>query len=199
MVIILFSFLTSYFNGDQYAVAINVPKQQCQSEFYPNTRNFLIDDRSEEVKPHTGKNMSVYTGKQLIAAGVDKIDDKHSEYLLMYPLNNSHLTNLLNTKKDGCVVLYTFLSPCIARCLNNNISPRRDIIRGLDQLGAYQGIKAFVFTHIYYADKTNPNLRHELKKIADRVPLYYCNENGCILCGQPGSNVPVIDECLRDP
>lgn len=200
VIIVFFLFLTSYFNNGQYAVAINVPQWQCQSGFFPETNNFLTHDPSATVKPFTQRDsMNVYRNRQLIAAGFR--NDAHSEYLLMYPefgstMPNSPLTDLLNHNSNGCVIFYTLNSPCIARCLNDNIRPRRDIIPGLGQLNAYQGIKAFVFTHVYRPDLNNNNLRNELQKIADRVPLYRCN-NGCILCGRPGSNIPVIDECLN--
>lgn len=192
VIILFFSFLTSYKTGGQYAVAINVPRKQCQSGFNPFKEPFLTHDPSEAVRHVLRDSMNVYRSRQLIAAGVDKKNDLHSEHLLMYPLDDSPLKHLMNHNSNGCVVFYTLLSPCIHRCLNN------DIIPGLDQLGAYQGFKAFIFTLIYKFDQNNINLLStELKKIADRVPLYRCNSDGFILCGEPGSNKPVIDQCLN--
>ncbi|KAK7156098.1 hypothetical protein R3I94_006234 [Phoxinus phoxinus] len=192
-------FRRNYSNNGQYAVAINVPRWQCQSGFVPETNNFLTHDPSAAVKPFTRRDsMNVYNeGNQLIAAGVHK--DAHSEYLLMYPQpgsTTSPLTDLLNHKSNRCVIFYTLLSPCIDRCINN------DIIAGLDELKAYQGIKAFVFTHIYKKDKADPTkLGTELKKIADRVSLYRCftgRNTGCVLCGKPGSNTAVNNQCLTE-
>ncbi|KAK9961824.1 hypothetical protein ABG768_007224 [Culter alburnus] len=186
-------FHDNYYNGGQYAVATNVPQQQCRSGFYPTRRNFLTLDPSATVKPLIQRDsMYVYRGTELIAAGVHR--DAHSEHLLMNPPNTSPLTNLMNTNRDGCVVFYTLNSPCISRCLNNNYI--NNIIQGLNKLNAYQGIKAFVFSNIFTNDQNSQNLRTELQKIADRVPLYRCNYGSCILCGQPGSNIPVIDQCL---
>ncbi|XP_050957616.1 uncharacterized protein LOC127158578 [Labeo rohita] len=174
------------FENGQYAVAINVPKVQCQSGFYPSGKEstFLLKDMSEKVKPYIKPDSKdVYQGTELIAAGHHT--DAHSEYLLMNPSKSSPLTNLLNKKKDGCVVFYTLISPCIDRCLNNN--DHDNILPGLDELNKYKGIKAFAYTHIYKKDQKNKNLHDKLKKIADLVPLYRCNEGGCILCGGPGS------------
>lgn len=81
------------------------------------------------------------------------------------------------------------------RCLNNNDND--NIIQGLKELSAYQGIKAFVYTYIYSYDQKNPNLRQKLQMIADRVPLYRCTKQGCILCGEPGTNRRVINRCLN--
>ncbi|XP_016364501.1 uncharacterized protein LOC107705624 [Sinocyclocheilus rhinocerous] len=170
----------------QYAVAINVPKEQCQSGFNPSESTFLKNDKSEKVKPYIKPDSKVvYKGTELIAAGRHK--DAHSEYLLMNPPNKSPLTHLMNKKKDGCVIFYTLNSPCIDKCLNSDI-----IIKGLNELKAYQGIKAFVYTYIFKNDQNHKNLQKELKKIAQRVPLYRCNKEGCNSCGET-----VIDECIK--
>lgn len=195
MLIILSFFSTSYGGSHgQYAVAINVQKEQCQSGFDPFTCDFLPNDKSEKVKPYIKRDSKdVYRGTELIAAGVHK--DAHSEYLLMNPPKGSPLTYLMNKKKDGCVVFYTLNSPCIDRCLNKK--HKDNIIPGLNELKEYQGIKAFVYTYIYNKDQSKENLREELQKIADRVPLYRCDQLGCILCGEPGSNKKEIDQCLN--
>ncbi len=149
-----------------------------------------MKDQSDQVKPNGTK---VYRGHELITAGHSNA--KHSEDLLMNPPNNSPLTELMNKRKDGCVVFYTLNTPCINRCLNNN-NHNKNIIPGLDRLSAYQGIKAFVYTYIYRHDQNKTNLHEKLQMIADRVPLYRCNQQGCILCGEPGPNTRVIDQCL---
>lgn len=173
----------------QYAVAINVPKNQCREDFYPSKKNFLVNDQSDQVKPISDH---VYRGQEIITAGHS--NNKHSEYLLMHPPNHSPLTDLMNRRNDGCVVFYTLNSPCIARCLNN--SHTDNIIQGLNKLRAYKGIKAFAYTYIYKNDQKNPNLRQKLEIIADRVPLYRCTKQGCILCKEPGSNRRVKKQCL---
>ncbi len=188
MLIIVFFFRYRSSHG-QYAVAINVPNDQCRPNFDPFKKNFLVKDQSDQVKPNGTK---VYRGHELITAGHS--NDEHSEDLLMNPPNNSPLTYLMNRRNDGCVVFYTLISPCINRCLNN--SHNKNIIQGLNKLRAYQGIKAFVYTYIYTNDQNKTNLSEKLQMIADRVPLYRCNQKSCILCGGPGTNTRVIDQCL---
>lgn len=179
-------FHKNYANGSQYAVAINVPKEQCRRGFFPSTANFLINDKSEDVKPYIKRDsIQIYQGTELIAAGVHK--DAHSEHLLMNPPNNSPLTHLLNKWKNNCVVFYTLNTPCVGKCLNSEV-----VLSGLRELENYQGMKAFVYTNIYDKDQNKQNLRNELQKIARRVPLYRCGRNGCIYCENN-----VIDACLK--
>ncbi|XP_067222055.1 uncharacterized protein [Chanodichthys erythropterus] len=186
-------FRDNYYNGGQYAVGINVIKGQCRSGFRPTTDNFLTHDPPGTVKRYTVPNSkNVYRGTEVIAAGFHK--DAHSEDLLMNPPNRSPFKDLMNRKKDQCVVFYTLNSPCLNRCLNNNNN--KNIIQSLDELNAYRGMKAFVYTSIYTYDQNSPGLRDGLQKIANRVPLYRCDRGNCILCGRPGSNVPVINQCL---
>ncbi|XP_073780292.1 uncharacterized protein [Danio rerio] len=171
------------YDKGQYAVAINVPKEQCQSGFEPSKDNFLTKENWDDVTIQRNSK-KVYEGTELIAAGVHK--EAHSEYLLMNPENNSPLTRLLNNK-NRCVVFYTLNSPCVGKCLYNKV-----VLAGLKELQKYQGMKAFVYTNIYTEDQTDPELRAELKTIADLVPLYRCKGNSCISCGQD-----VIDACLN--
>lgn len=189
-------FFFSYYVG-QYAAAINVPIEQCQPSFEPSVKNFLKSDPSENVKNVIrGDTNPVYTGTELIAAGVQaKPYPAHSEYLLLNPVNNSPLTHLLNKRKNACVVFYTLNSPCINTCL----SGKYNIIPGIDELKNYQGLKAFVFQNIWKHDQgeeRKEQLRKKLKTIADRVTLFRCRNNTCILCGQPNSNEGIKEECL---
>lgn len=191
----------------QYAAAINVPANQCDQNFQPSNNNFLTSDPSESDPSESdpSKNVRnvitrdkdpVYRGTELIAAGVQKEPNPaHSEYLLLNPVNNSPLTYLLNKKKDACVVFYTLNSPCVNTCLTG----RHNIIPGIDKLKNYQGIKAFAFKNIWIHDQGEQNkekLKENLKKIADRVPLYRCRNNACTLCGRPNSNEGIKEECL---
>ncbi|XP_051535227.1 uncharacterized protein LOC127429909 [Myxocyprinus asiaticus] len=177
----------------QYAVAINVPKEQCQANFSPSKKNFLKDDKGENVKNIIKNDINpVYKGTELIAAGVQRNPyTAHSEFLLL----SSPLTYLLNKGKDRCVVFYTLNSPCINTCLSGkyNIKP------GVDKLQSYQGMKAFVFTNIWTHDQDRKKvLKEKLKLIADSVPLFRCkNKRSCVLCGKPGSK-EINEMCLNN-
>ncbi|XP_026142648.1 uncharacterized protein LOC113118006 [Carassius auratus] len=181
----------------QYAVAINVPEDQCKKGFKPST--FLREDRNVDVKniisAHTNP---VYEGRELIAAGVQTTPNPaHSEFLLMNPPNKSPLTRLLNKRKNGCVVFYTLNTPCMNTCLNDR--SKFNIIGGLNKLKNYMGIKAFAFKNIWNHDQNRTNeLREKLQMIANRIPLYRCNSDICTLCGEPQSNIEINDGCLND-
>lgn len=178
-------FHLNYALSMQYA--INVPKEQCRRGFIPSSFNFMTNDMSRDVRPYLQHDSKeVYQGTELTAAVARR--DALYEHLLMNPPNKSPLTHLLNKRNDGCVVFYTsLLSPCVDKCLNSSV-----ILAGLQELQNYQGMKAFVYSRIHKVDQNYQNLRNELKKIADRVPLYNCLGHGCIFCG---SNVR--SRCLR--
>uniref|UniRef100_A0A8C2ATI7 Uncharacterized protein n=1 Tax=Cyprinus carpio TaxID=7962 RepID=A0A8C2ATI7_CYPCA len=184
----------------QYAVAINVPKNQCKKNFNPSTsRDFLNEDNNIDVRNIiSAGEKPVYEGKELIAAGVQRTPNTaHSEFLLMNPPDNSPLTRLLNKRKNGCVVFYTLNSPCMNTCLRDH--GRYNIKGGLNKLKAYKGIKAFAFKNIWNQDRNSTDgLRRKLKEIASRIPLYRCKFNKCTLCGKPGSNTQIKSACLTN-
>ncbi|XP_016419901.1 uncharacterized protein LOC107749302 [Sinocyclocheilus rhinocerous] len=178
-------FFRKNYETGQYAVAINVPKEQCITF---DELTFLKGEN--DVRQSLQESLHIYVGTELIAAGV--LGNKHSEDLLMNPPNGSYLTQLLKKKGlDGCVVFYTLNSPCIDNCLSNN---EDSILPGLAELKAHTGIKAFAFKHIYQWDQNKNNLPAELGKVAERVPLYRCFYE-CILCGKPGSSTITKESC----
>ncbi|XP_052432986.1 uncharacterized protein LOC127972980 [Carassius gibelio] len=185
----------------QYAVAINVPKDQCQPDFYPEQNNFLTRENAESVRNAINDETNgLYQGEELIAAGLKKIVISrkkqyylHSESLLLNPPDNSPMTNLLNKIKDGCSVFYTFNSPCVDSCLN--ASRNHNILEALRKWQEHDGIKAFVFRNIWGND-LGKDLQTAFKKIAAHVPLFRCvSENQCYACNREG-NLPINAHCL---
>ncbi|KAK2880713.1 hypothetical protein Q8A67_017981 [Cirrhinus molitorella] len=181
----------------QYAIAINVPKNQCQQNFYPNQSNFLTQENAVNVRNAiTNITSRLYQGAELIAAGIRKMRRyiKHSESLLLHPTDNSPMTNLLNKRKDGCTVFYTFNSPCVDSCLN--ATNNRSIINALQKWKRHSGIKAFVFKNIWEKD-IGKDLQTKFKQIAARIPLYRCvNETECYACNGEG-NSTIDANCLH--
>lgn len=185
----------------QYAVAINVPKEQCQQNFNPTTGNFLTQENAKNVKNAISDDTNaLYQGAELIAAGTRKVViskkkqyNMHSESLLLNPADNSPMTNLLNKTKDGCSVFYTFESPCVDTCLDATGS--HSIIKALENWKNHDGIKAFVFKNFWKFD-TEKDLQTKFKQIVANVPLYRCvSENECYACGGEG-NTPINQHCL---
>ncbi|KAK2880715.1 hypothetical protein Q8A67_017983 [Cirrhinus molitorella] len=181
----------------QYAVAINVLRTQCEKDFLPKRSNFLKEE-SPDVKTFN----PLYEGKELIVARVKKADgfSIHAERLLLTSIENHSIppmTNLLNKLKDSCTIFYTYKSPCVKSCLNES-SPY-NILSGLDNWSKHSSVKAFVFKDIFWADKPKENLQESFKKIVARVPLYRCvSENECYACKGEG-NTPIDAHCLPPP
>ncbi|XP_036449432.1 uncharacterized protein LOC118823753 [Colossoma macropomum] len=180
----------------QYAVAINVPEEQCQKDFVPDQNKFLKNEEADTVKNQTyNETVALYQGSELIAAGtLDRGKYKrHSESILMNPPKISPMTNLLNKKKDGCVVFYTYNSPCVDTCINekSNFS----ILKMLEIWSTRKGLKAFAFKDIWKFDKKK-DLKERFKAITKYVPLYRCvSAQTCYDCVQGDT---INENCVKD-
>ncbi|XP_058600551.1 uncharacterized protein LOC131520377 [Onychostoma macrolepis] len=178
----------------QYALAINVPKDQCQQNF--NQNNFLTRENAVNVRNAiTDDTNALYQGAELIAAGTRKKKryNIHSESLLLNPAGNSPTTKLLNKRKDGCSVLFSFNSPCVDTCLD--ATGKHNIIDALKNWTEHSGIKAFVFKDFWKFD-TKKDLQTKFKQIVAHVPLYRCvSETQCYACEGEG-NTPINVHCL---
>ncbi|KAL7849480.1 hypothetical protein SRHO_G00211030 [Serrasalmus rhombeus] len=108
--------------GDQFAVAINVPARYCSAGSNLDDGSFLKNDKPDAVKRDMNGVNKLYQGKELIGALRKSSNNKgfyHSEYLLLREPDPEHspMKNLLNKNKDGCVIFYTYNSPCIGTTL----------------------------------------------------------------------------------
>lgn len=204
--------------GVQFAVAINVPSDQCGDAF---SQNFLSGENADTVKKAL-KDNNLYKGEQLVAAtpkGSGQTNAVHSERALLMCEDSSDavtpMKDLLNKNKGGCVVFYTYNSPCLKLCLNQakddeirqgrdkkiekkrpNIPPlvQKCILKSLGVLTNHGGPKAFVFSRVYDEDLGSATLAAALKVVAEKVPLYKCDAGSCFKCL---SNGQIIDECLN--
>ncbi|RXN36322.1 paired box Pax-3 [Labeo rohita] len=188
----------------QYAVAISVEKDKCQQNFSPAQNNFLTQEDATNVKNAiTDETNVLYQGEELIAAGTRKVViskkkqyNMHSESLLLNPADNSPMTKLLNKRKDGCSIFYTFKSPCVDSCLNE--TRNHNILNALKNWKEHDGIKAFVFKDIWKFD-TKKDLQTKFKQIVAHVPLYRClSKNECYACNGEG-HTPIDAHCLPPP
>lgn len=214
-------------DGAQYAVFINVPAEQCRANY--NLNNFLSSENRDTVRTDLNdKKKRLYQGTQMVAARPkgSSSNSVHSERaLLMCGVNNQAVTpvqNLLNKNNGGCVVFYTYNSPCLQYCLNQAnddneenreriqkeredkkkrgkiVSPavKKCILNSLSVLSNHSGPKAFVFSRVYRNDMKNEDkdeLTAALKEVAQKVPLYKCDTNSCIKCQD---NNQFRNECL---
>ncbi|XP_036412394.1 uncharacterized protein LOC118797221 [Colossoma macropomum] len=162
--------------GDQFAVAINVPARYCTAGSNLDDGSFLKNDKPDAAKRDMNGVNKLYQGKELIGALRKSSNNKgfyHSEYLLLREPDPEHspMKNLLNKNKDGCVIFYTYNSPCIGTCLHEDGD--RNILDALYIFTGHQGPTAFVYNRIFNYDKRNFDLEEYLKKI-NEVPLYRC-------------------------
>ncbi|XP_039541451.1 uncharacterized protein LOC120488928 [Pimephales promelas] len=185
---------------NQYSVIIRVPYQQCTEQFSLDSvfNTDEIKNAFNDFKTNGQRRLCEVTQEEvrLAAAKPSWIqmirETLHSEYVLIYPkdaTNTSPMDKILKmVNDDQCVVLYTYNSPCIEKCIDD---VNGTILYGLSNWLNTQttGIKAFVFQEIWHKDWTLD--RDHFKKINDRVPLYRCvkekSQMKCYKCGDAGS------------
>ncbi|XP_022526185.2 uncharacterized protein LOC111192659 [Astyanax mexicanus] len=181
---------TSYGDGGQFAVAINVPAEKCSAGVHPD-QNFLPNDNAQNAKASMNSPQRVYRGQELIGAKPkpipNTISNYHSEYLLLIlsdPPNQSPndplMQKLLNRDPNGCVIFYTFNSPCVRSC--STPTNRYSIIPALDGIKNHKGAKAFVFGQVWKHDENKAQWEMNMKEINIKVPLYRCDNAGCTRC-----------------
>ncbi|XP_036420328.1 uncharacterized protein LOC118803901 [Colossoma macropomum] len=208
--------------GGQYAVAINIPSHLCTGHFdFQAFLEALNDDQPNNVRNNLRRN-GIYNGRRMIGATliedpnhIDRNTNRHpffhSEYLLLInsnplgvPPNVPLMQDLLNRDPQGCVIFYTYNSPCTGTCLNEKRP--RNILTALNMIRLRQGPKAFVYNKIFERDQGNPQLEENLRKIErnnNNRFLYRCNQNPhvnnthytCRLCFSGGR---AAEQCL-DP
>uniref|UniRef100_A0A671PEL5 Uncharacterized protein n=1 Tax=Sinocyclocheilus anshuiensis TaxID=1608454 RepID=A0A671PEL5_9TELE len=191
---------------NQYSVVIRVPYQQCTDKFsldsvfstneVKNAFNDFKTNKQRRIYEVTKDSVSLTATKPSRMQISYSKETLHSEYILIYPkdaANTSPLDKILNMiNDDQCVVLYTYNSPCITKCINDKDD---SITYGLSNWLNTQttGIKAFIFQEIWHGDSTasSENLEKQFAKINNLVPLYRCVENNnqmqCYKCGDAGS------------
>ncbi|KAG5269589.1 hypothetical protein AALO_G00203740 [Alosa alosa] len=92
----------------------------------------------------------------------------------------SLMKKLLDNDKTGCVVFYTYNSPCTSTCTKPGGC--YSIIQALDMFKDHKGPKAFVFTKVWKYD-CDKDISTNLKEVLKRVPLYRCKDNNnCVAC-----------------
>ncbi|XP_048016770.1 uncharacterized protein LOC125248692 [Megalobrama amblycephala] len=188
----------------QYAVLIRVPYQQCTGQFSLDSvftnevRNAFNDFKTNSRQRFyevTRGSVRLTAAKPSRPLGSEEND--HAEFILIYHrdyTNRSPLEKILSMNNDDkCVVLYTYYSPCIEKCINGAYD---NILDGLSfwQESQTTGIKAFVFQEIWPNDSTGvpEDQQQQFTKINNLVPLYRCvydddNEMECYKCGDAGS------------
>ncbi|XP_048016765.1 uncharacterized protein LOC125248688 isoform X3 [Megalobrama amblycephala] len=200
---------TSYDRPNQYSVVIRVPYQQCTehfsldwvfsmdemknafSDFKTNSKRRFCEVIQDSVSLRAAKPSWI----QMTSSSGETL---HSEYVLVYPIDatkTSPLDKILRMPNDDqCVVLYTYNSPCIEKCINNKDDT---ILYGLSNWLKTRrtGIKAFIFQEMWRRNSTGvpADQQQQFTKINNLVPLYRCvkenNQMKCYKCGDAGSEM----------
>ncbi|XP_036417904.1 uncharacterized protein LOC118801646 [Colossoma macropomum] len=217
----------NYLVSDQFAVAINVPAEKCSTRIKPD-QNVLPDDSAWKVKVAMASTAGVYRGQRIIGAKQKTINEAssyHPEYLLLIqsnpPENASYdplLKELLDKDKHGCVVFYTYNSPCVNTC--STPEGAYSILPALDMLRDHKGPKAFVFREVQIhnvgsVQKENgkdlpfaqcfpsgnrlyvtlgyqeyfPRRISNIRAVNSKVPLYRCDRARCQHCVHKNNEV----------
>lgn len=195
----------TWFGDSQYAVLIRVPYQQCtdQSSLDSVFNTNKVKNAFNDFKTSSNQrfyeviiNSVSFTAAKPMYESTNSKENDHAEYILIYATgtrNKSPLQTILDmVNDDQCVVLYTYYSPCITKCIND---PNYNILDGLSNWKNEQttGIKAFVFQEIWHKDSTGvpQDQEEQFTKINNRVPLYRCakynHQMQCFKCGNAGS------------
>lgn len=184
-----------YGSNNQYALGINVPVRYCNQVAAPD-QNFLQQDKDErKVKADMAGDDRIYKGVQLIGAKPKPIKGMsanfHSEYLLLIKSMSEKFTTfdplmmtLLNSDSEGCSIFLTLNSPCVNTC--STPSGRYSIIPALKMFRNRKGPKAFVFKQVWEHDVARPAWKKNIKEINKEIPVYRCDNIGCILCVNSG-------------
>ncbi|XP_056612771.1 uncharacterized protein si:dkey-96g2.1 [Triplophysa dalaica] len=180
----------------QYAMAINVPKEQCTVETSNIETVFSREEAATVKSIIINKTLcELCTNSQNVIATRPLSRHAHAEHILLYPTNNSSMDKLLrNANANSCVVFYSCYSPCVNRCINGE----NNILEGLSNWkNKHGGMNVFVFTHIWTRGQGEKNLAVEFQKIDEIVPLYRCYgvEHNCIKCGD--NNNMIQPACLN--
>ncbi|XP_062408475.1 uncharacterized protein LOC134099575 [Sardina pilchardus] len=172
-------------SANQVAIAFNAPVDKC-ADYLDN--NFLHTYPGRTVRNALNSAQRLYVGQELIAAkprpipGIIPPRNQHSEYVLLKlpTINTSPMKQLLNKDKTGCVVFYTYNSPCTSTCIRPGSC--YNIIDALDMFKQHNGPKAFVFTEVWKHD-CDKDISTNLREVLKRVPLYRCRDNNnCVAC-----------------
>ncbi|XP_043390387.1 uncharacterized protein LOC122463616 [Chelonia mydas] len=178
--------------NSQYAFAVSLPRATCRKP--KNIDKYLNRTQLGEMKdiilpfgalynPPRGnivaarpKDVNITTGKYT----------EHSEWRLLSGPNS--LVDQLKARtysNNGCLILFTFNSPCSTKCLRE--AGRSNIV-GMTSaafLAIDNNYKAFVFQKIFHHDLasnvTRQNLLEAWHQLHD-VPLLRCDNNGCQDC-----------------
>lgn len=198
---------------NQYSVLIRVPNKNCLDGFSLDSFDTNEETAFKDFKTNRERRLYEVTKDSVcLAATKPSLDptsssgeNDHAEYILIYPRDAANTPSPLQkmldmVNDDQCVVLYSYNSPCITKCINGEDD---SILPGLSNWKNIQttGINAFVFQNIWSKDSTGlpEDQNEQFIKINDLLPLYRCVKNNnqmqCYKCGKAGSQ-NLLPDCV---
>jgi len=163
-----------------FAVAINVPRNQCQGKFDPGNlptkenatlvRNDIYIKNNKFFNNDSVSDLIIAAGQKINCTKTVEIEPVN--YLLQEKAAFSQL--LKRRKNDSCVVIYTAYSSCQNMTGSNNIKPAFETLKN------HSGIKAFVFKN-EIDHKCSSLVQNCTEIINSCVPLYRFVNNSVII------------------
>lgn len=162
----------------QYAIVINVTKEQCTDETFDIVTVFSREEAATvKTTILSGSTCVLCTNSQNVIATRPKSKKIHAEVDLLYPQRAPQRESPMHTllekaNQDSCIVFYTYNSPCVHKC----ISGANNILNGLSNWkNKHKENNVFVFQSIWRKDTwRQKTLADEFQKINKIVPLYRC-------------------------
>ncbi|XP_029905394.1 uncharacterized protein LOC115357819 [Myripristis murdjan] len=151
--------LGRYRIGGQFSLAVNIPLNNTQDLQTALGQVFDADPGANVSRTVSGGR--VYTGTWVVAAGADKINNRHAELRVL-----DSFRSLLNKPERKLLLFYSYLSPCDQKCTNER--HRDTIISRINIIQNWHDY-AFVFSKIFKPKGSNPISEENLKASLERL------------------------------
>ncbi|XP_063786128.1 uncharacterized protein LOC134934684 [Pseudophryne corroboree] len=174
--------------NNQHAYVVKFSEEQCKQLNNGDIAAALKKDSSQKVN-NAFHRQEIYQGTNMVFASFQDIIDNnrkkkrlHAEYRLLYPdaTGLSPVQKLLNTAPSaGCVIFYTYLSPCTNTCTLPN-GP----LNIVDRLPVFEhnNDRSFVFNCVYNREQSKDTVCEALDRIDKLIPVYRCSKKSCLKC-----------------
>nr|XP_028560803.1 uncharacterized protein LOC114583659 [Podarcis muralis] len=187
-----------------YAVAVRLDNTYCRNPTRQNLETALPADEMAQMHTAITQENGMYNPPQIgdVVAARPKFEThftEHAEWRLLNGGQNSPVERILaNKDQNSCLIFFSKLSPCVAKCLNEN--NMRNIVQVVNPLfnRFNEDSRAFVFQFIFKWDAIREDevVLGAWQRI-QHAPLFRCyaGNRACIKCfnhDQPDTDSPCL-------